>query len=136
MLKSINDRSVSSIFVGLATFLIFGCGNPSGKVNVSGTVSWEGQPLSKGDITFFNSEDGNAAGAGRVKDGRYSFVCKPGKMRVEINADRFLPGAGVDETTPAREQYIPDRYNAKSELTAEVTLDGKNEFDFSLTEKL
>jgi prepilin-type N-terminal cleavage/methylation domain-containing protein len=33
---------------------------------------------------------------------------------------------------PAHEQYLPARYNARSELTAEVTAQGPNEFTFEL----
>ena len=121
--------------IGL-TLLFAACNNnPPGKAQVSGTVNWEGQPLANGSIQFFVIEDGLLGGSAVIQNGRFNFFSKPGKMRAEVSADRPNPSAGLDERIAPSEQYIPDRYNAKSELTAEVTLDGENHFDFSLTDK-
>ena len=68
----------------------------------------------------------------------------PGKFRVEITASRKTgkqipdPAAMMDTSEgngmiDQYEQYIPPRYNKRSELTVEVTDDGPNEFDFPLT---
>jgi hypothetical protein len=120
------------VFAGVSS----GCDKTApGKTEVGGTVRWEGQPLPAGGIKFVTAEDGLPAGSGQIENGRFKFFSTAGKLRVEILASRPNSNAGTDERIPAYDQYIPERYNAKSELTAEVTLDGKNEFDFSLTEK-
>ena len=130
-----NCRSVLAIIV-LSGLFAGGCNKtPAGKAEVSGTVRWEGQPLPTGGIQFFTSEDELSAGSGQIESGRFKFFSKPGKMRVEILASRPNANAGTDERIPPYVQYVPERYNAKSELTAEVKLDGKNHFEFSLTAK-
>ena len=118
--------------------LISGCGNrsESGKVTVTGTVKWNGTLLQDGNIAFVLLEKDHLAGSGPIENGQVQFLSLPGKMRVEITASRATKNAGTNEKGPPPfEQYIPERYNGISELTAEVTLDGKNHFDFSLTEK-
>ena len=120
--------------IGL-TILIVGCDSPpAGKVKVTGTVEWQGEPLPDGAIEFFLVEGDLLGGAAQIEAGRFRFFSKPGKMRVQISASRPIPGASANELLSPDLQYIPERYNANSELTAEVTLDGKNHFVFSLTE--
>ena len=135
-MQRIHNHS-SSLLAAVALVLFFaGCNSsPPGKVKVQGTVNWNGQPLVNGSIQFFIIENDYLGGSAMIENGKFNFFCKPGKMRVEIAANRPSASAGADERLPPSEHYIPDRYNAKSELTAEVTLDGENHFDFSLTEK-
>ena len=105
----------------------------------------EGQPLKEGPISFFPQLDtkGPTAGASIV-DGKFTINAKkgplPGKFHVQITATRLTgrkipappPGCGY---TCEIEQYLPARYNTKSELEAEVTEDGPNRFEFDLSSK-
>jgi hypothetical protein len=50
---------------------------------------------------------------------------------VEISSYR-LSGKKTPQGRPIGEMYIPKRYNDDSELTAEVTPNGENKFDFVL----
>jgi hypothetical protein len=107
-----------------------GCGRKD-QVPVAGTVSWKGEPVQTGYITFVSAPL-VAAGSGPIEAGQFKFVSKLGTVSVRITASRegkFDPS----ERTMGREQYIPARYNRDTELTAEVTLDGENQFDFALT---
>ena len=72
-----------------------------------------------------------APAAGKISDGAFTFRCKPGKKRVEISSYR-LNGKKTPQGRPIGEMYIPKRYNSESKLTADVTFDGKNKFDFAL----
>src|SRR5262245_48439516 len=113
--------------------LCAGCSSEPRSYRVTGTVTFEGQPLPQGDIHFIATDGRWGAEAGKIKAGRYELMAKAGPKRVEITASRALPGGARGaggEVIP--EEYIPDEYNAKSELTAEVTANGKNEFDFRL----
>jgi hypothetical protein len=100
-------------------------------VEVTGDVSWEGAPLAQGDITFVDTDPHVPAAAGKIVDGVYAFDCKPGKKRVEIQSYR-LSGRKTPQGNPIGEMYIPLRYSTESELTARVTLEGENDFDFAL----
>jgi len=124
--------------LGLALLpLAAGCGPK--QVTVSGTVTWEEggkakEPLKKGMILFV-PEDGSTVGVSDViRDGKYSVRMPPGKMKVEIRADREKAGAKVDPAMGAvpRYQFIPPWYNDRTKLRADVTAAGPNEFPFDL----
>lgn len=120
---------------------LLGCGgaaNGPQEYSVSGKVNFNGQPVETGRILFREVEGDQRAFSGEIKNGSYQLTAEPGKMRVEILASRPVPGKfdnsnGTPE--PVGEMYIPEQYNTKSELTAEVTGSGKNTISFDLTDK-
>jgi hypothetical protein len=116
----------------LGLLFLLGC-SPRETVIVRGNVTFNGNALPAGSIKFFYG-DQLPAGVGKVRDGKYELECKPrGLLRVEITAVKELGAANPgDEKTASRIQYLPERYNLKSKLTAEVTQDSKNEFNFEL----
>jgi hypothetical protein len=109
---------------------VIGCSQPD-TVEVSGSVEWEGAPIPQGDVVFFSLDPHVPPAAGKITDGAYRFYTKPGDKRVEIRSFR-LSGKRTPQGRPIGEMYIPKRYNDESELTANVTLDGENKFDFAL----
>jgi hypothetical protein len=119
----------------LAALPLAGCA-PSGPRTypVSGTVTLDGQPLPEGHITFMPVSDDASAAAGKVTAGQFAFQAQAGNKRVEIMANRAKQGAAVDPAMGAAplEQYIPAQYNTESTLTAEVKVDGANQFEFQL----
>ncbi|MEZ5952336.1 MAG: hypothetical protein R3C12_24725 [Planctomycetaceae bacterium] len=60
-----------------------------------------------------------------------------GQQAVSITATREVPGkfdtSNPGEQTPVVEQYIPDKYNARTELQIDVSKGGQAEFNFDLT---
>jgi hypothetical protein len=118
--------------------LLAGCG-PSGPKTypVSGTVTFDGQPLPTGFITFTPTEGDIGPDSGKVVEGKFEFRAQAGKKLVEINANRPQPGAKVEPSMGAVpfEQYIPEAYNINTTLTAEVTSGGENRFTFDLKSK-
>jgi len=112
-----------------------GC-NPSGPklAQVSGTVTWNGEPIPAGNISFFQVDGNSNEVGGTITNGKYDLGVPPGKCRVEIHASREKPGQkDTVMGLRAREAYIPIRYNSKTILTAEVQENSKNEFSFDLT---
>ncbi len=120
--------------------LLAGCGSSSDRTGLEGTVTFAGELLPKGSITFLPQAGtrGPAAG-GNVEDGRFKIAREggtfAGKFEVKITATRetgrkvkTLIGTVVD----GQEQYLPTRYNRQSKLTAEVTAEGPNRFEFDL----
>ena len=120
-----------------------GCGDRAGgRLAVQGAVTFDGQSLDGGSISFrpVAGTTGPTAGA-KIVDGRFSIPTDKslfaGKYRVEITATRKTGkqvkdptfGAMVDQVA----QYLPGRYNRRSELTAEVRPGGPNDFKFDLT---
>jgi hypothetical protein len=111
--------------------LYAGCSQPD-MVEVSGTATWEGQPMPSGEIVFHPTDRAIPPAAGKIVDGEFKFFSKPGTMRVEIDAARKTGERDPIEGFEITELYIPAKYNRSSELKAEVTLDGENHFDFAL----
>lgn len=101
---------------------------------VSGTITLDGQPLANVTVVF-ESETGRSS-FGKTDDaGKYELIytgnykgAVVGKNKVVINSNLDAP-PGPDWKDP-----IPAKYNAKSELTADVTA-GSNTFDFALEGK-
>ena len=118
---------------GLMMLLAPGC-SQSEFVPVTGTVTWNGAPLTGGEVIFTPDDKHIPPGAGQLKDGAFEFLSKPGKMRVEVQAVRKTGKRHPIHGFELTELYIPARYNTETELTAEVTQDGENRFEFDLKE--
>jgi hypothetical protein len=124
----------SWIILGTIVVSVCGCGGPSepGTYEVSGAVTWEGKPLEEGDILLAAPDGAGVPTFGKIKDGTYRVWSPPGKKLVSIRASRLVPGSKGAMDEPIFDNFIPDRYNARTTLTAEVTSDQRNRFDYSL----
>jgi hypothetical protein len=105
-------------------------------------VKLDGEPLKLGRINFTPAEgnEGPATGAAII-DGKYEIPANmgatPGKNMVEIRAPQETGkkiknpygGNEIVETLEA----IPERYNLRSELVANIEVGKKNVVDFELT---
>src|SRR5262245_1912691 len=115
-----------------------GCGSQvGGKFQVSGTVNLNGNPLDKGGIRFSAADGSTVASGAMVRQGRYLSPAEkglpPGKYSVSINAaDESAPPVIINGT-PTPPNRIPDQYNVKTTLVADVTAEGDNVFPFDLT---
>ena len=115
--------------------LLFGCGSSGpATYEVTGQVTFDGQPVAEGEILLRAADGSEGSRAGKIVDGRYTIQSTVGKKRVEINASREVKPSKIAESGEevAGELYIPKKYNLESELTAEVTAAGPNQFDFKL----
>jgi hypothetical protein len=135
-----------------ATLLVAvaGCGLAGATIPrepISGTVTFDGHPLEAGTIQF--QPAGRAEGVaswGPITAGRFDVARDqgpvPGKYKVAIfSSPGDRPAGGSAEATvpvprtrdrSARTAAIPARYNALTELTAEVKAGGPNAFTFDL----
>ncbi len=117
--------------------LLCGCEKGPKYYDVSGTISLDGRPLPEGDIIFSPMDSALGPEPGTIKNGNYSLKALEGKKRVEISASKIIPGSKVRGAggEPVPEEYLPTRYNALSELSADVSPKGGNKFDFDLKSK-
>jgi hypothetical protein len=119
-----------------------GCGDSRKDIayDVGGTVNLDKKPLMEGDITLSDS-NGHPPTSITITDGKYQGRARAGNYRVEIRAYRFSekafgPGPGVSKDERPKENYLPERFNTKSELPkAEVTSAGPNKFNFEVESK-
>ena len=113
---------------------LWGCAGPreASTYEVSGAVTWAGAPLDDGEI-LFTALDGSAAPAiGRIENGRYTAWSPRGMKNVSIRASRLIPGSKGANGEPIHDNVIPDRYNVRTTLTADIRTDRENRFDYAL----
>ena len=114
-------------------FLAFGCGAGSPAMyRVTGSVTFDGRPVENGEIIFVPFDKSLAPDAGNIDHGTYDLLVKAGKKRVEIRASRPLVGKKPNPMGPVYQDYIPEKYNARTTLEADVKSEGANRFDYEL----
>lgn len=118
-----------------------GCGPNTDRVPLQGLVTFQGRPLEHGHVTFLTTSGppGPVCGA-VIRDGRFDIPAEqglsPGSYRVLISSPDGEAPQTPEEiaagASPRAMERIPARYNAESELTAEVSAEGPNRFKFDL----
>ena len=128
--------------LGLCAVLA-GCGSSkySGdkRYPLAGEVTFEGQPVDLGSISFIPDGDKGRASGGTITDGKYEVPeekgVPAGKYRVEIHwlkrTGRKLKDVESGEMYDERREALPDKVHTNSELTVEVPLP-ENRHDFNL----
>lgn len=105
------------------------------KFPVSGSVTIDGKPLVQG-VVYFKTIATGALDSAEVKDGKFQGKAQQGERRVEVCSYEKLPANANDPmSSDLQKNTIPARYNTESKLTANVTPNGPNEFEFKLTSK-
>jgi hypothetical protein len=126
------------LFCILSTFLLpllVGCGSNK-IVELSGAVTYEGQAVSKGTITFLPQNDKGPA-AGVIADGKYTLKLAPGSYGVRIEGFKVIGQEPLHPDDPASPKFdklepmVPAEYNENSILKAEV-LGNTKVLDFHL----
>jgi hypothetical protein len=152
VVSSLAVRRLAYLPVTLAGFGLAGCAGATDDLPrkaISGRVTLDGQPLARGSIAFDPADQGQqhpvSVGAA-IEGGSFAIPAAtgptPGKYRVAILAPDAAAEAALPESPgapPKRSQAkvgaIPDRYNARSTLSADVTPGGPNSFTYELTSK-
>lgn len=111
-------------------------GCDSSLVQVTGQVTLDGKDLPDGEIIFVPEDPTQAPDAGKISNGKFDVLVKPGNKKVEIRASRELPPikdeAMGEAGVPRFESIIPQQYNDKTQLTLEVPPTGVSNKLFEL----
>jgi len=124
-----------SWLIAALLLLAGGCGDPLGRLPVSGSITLKGKPLTGGLISL-QPIDGSVSSGSMVKDGTFNIPqdkgLPPGKYRVRISAPDLSKKAqsSVSGTLLPAEDLIPPEWNSESKHDIEVTEDGENNFPF------
>jgi len=131
-------RRISVAALLLAASLA-GCGGVvDDSVPISGSVTLDGAPLPSGTITFLPSDGVGPSAGAQIAEGKYETRAVPGPKQVTIVAQREKAGgtaAPNPHAGPPTEQYLPAKYNTRTELKADVPAEGSETVDFALTSK-
>jgi hypothetical protein len=111
----------------------FGCGPSAGNtVEVSGTVTWNGELIPDGYILLQPVDGSIEEDSAKIVNGKYTLHTRPGAKKVQIHASRETGKIDPAEKRPGRAPYIPEEYNARTILRCEVKSQGTNRFDLDL----
>jgi len=108
-----------------------GCDSGSKLYHVVGDVTWQGDPVTDGNINFL-PENGNVHPVtAKIVNGKFDARVPAGKMKVEIFADKDL-GYSEAMHQNVKTRLIPEEYNSLSKLTFDVQTNDSNRADFHL----
>jgi hypothetical protein len=145
--------------LAVAIGVVVGCGKKDGPAfaNVSGTVTYNGAPLAKGQITF--QTDGRPPTVADIVDGKFAGQARIGSNKVAVAAfrkaakERVIPetakkqyeayramnkggGGGTSaQFDPTMEDYIPDEWGKASKQLRVVEAGAPNTFEFDIKGK-
>lgn len=144
IITQVGDRRALALVALIALQpALAGCGaNEDGRIAVAGHVTYEGQPLQQGQVVFEPRGAGRMA-IGHVVDGRYTIAAQrgpiPGEYVVRITSTRATGEkasagpTGGNELRDVYEQFLPEKYNDRSELVVKIEGSSSVEQDFDLT---
>ncbi len=138
----ISNTRNKKVAVCATAFLLLGCGSSGTGVYVTGTVTFDGNPVETGQIAFEPQQVGVMAVA-MIVNGSYQLPRErpltPGRYLVRITADRSTgkmldsnPRSQEDQPAEEMEQFIPEKYNLRSQLYVDVDTT-RDKHDFILT---
>ena len=127
------------IATSLCAALVAGCSSGAATGEVRGKVTFKGQPVKEGLVTFLNLKEGGAAEAQIGGDGLYAVANRValGEYVVEIKPLVHIVDTDPGKSPPAPvEKAAPDipkkyRMQGSSPLKANVQA-GKNEINFDM----
>jgi hypothetical protein len=135
-----NTRRAHVAGACLASALLFAlAGCDSSMTVVKGQVTFDGQAIEKGAISFYPVDGKTKTAGGEIKAGAYSVQVPVGQMEVRISMPKVvgqkkLYNTPDSPTYPMHAEALPEKYNMKSELKLDVTAGGVTK-DWPLTSK-
>src|SRR5688572_4283588 len=140
-------RFVSALITGI-TLTTAGCGkNPHRLAPVSGKVTMDGNPLANATVAFLPDTKPGAMPSPTSRgetdqNGRYTLTSsedKPGAVvgmsKVRISTMKSTGGSEGEGGALLARETVPERYNARTELTFDVPEEGTEAADFALKSK-
>jgi len=152
------NRPLGLLLLTLALAAGVGCqqgGDKPAYANVSGTVTYNGQPIEKGQITF--ASDGRPPSTTEIIGGKFNGQAVIGSNKIMVSAKRkgadttklpkgaegqikgykeYMKGKsdpGAGEIDPGMVEYIPPEWGSESKQVRVVEAGGANEFKFEIT---
>jgi hypothetical protein len=131
-------RLAGPLALVLAT-LALGCSGGSKFGDVRGEVTFDGKPLEEGVVRFVPVDGQTGTASALIEGGKFREKVPVGTHRVEISAPKLPRGMrsakemkrGTVDEGAALEELIPERYNSRTELKADVR-PGANDVRFDL----
>ena len=120
------------VAAGLSAALIglVGCQDQAKRVEVAGTVTYKGEPLTAGTVAFYPEGSGDEPARGVIgRDGRYRMTeLLPGRYIVTVTPPPPPPNGKKAMTLPGRPTpvYIPAKFSKKEQSHLTIEVAGQN----------
>jgi hypothetical protein len=124
----------AAALVGAVVLLAVGCGGGERQLDVSGKVTFKGEPVTEGDIQFIDDRTGRGAQVKLGPDGTYQASLFPGEYKVAITPPYIVDeSSGMPNPYYKKVKNVPKNYHSTdtSGLTAAVSSD-KTTHDFDM----
>jgi hypothetical protein len=122
-----------------ALCLASGCSTGPAVGTVNGDVTFDGQPVKDGRISFTPLDGQASTGGAPIVNGKFTAVVPVAKMKVAINGNKVIGKRKAYDTpeSPWEDdvaELLPAKYHVNSELTLEVKR-GVQDVKFELKSK-
>jgi len=120
----------------LALLVLNGCGaSQLDRADVEGEVTLDGKALVLGDITFEPTDPAVQSDNIRIVDGKFSGQVIPGEKLVRIRGFEIVtpdvPADSPEAGVSFNKQFLPEKFNVESDLTATIPSEGLLKFDLT-----
>lgn len=96
---------------------------------VSGTVSYKGELVPDGSISFVPGDSKLSPQGASISNGKYSAQVRKGTMTVRITGSKIDPNQKMMDGSPFWTDFVPEKYGAQSALTVEIKGNQTENFD-------
>ena len=149
------SSAISSLLLVVLLVSSTGCGNNNNdsrgeRVKVSGLVYYDDDPLTSARILFISdTPQGKVKSAGIIREGIYQIPEEGGPVAGQARVEIYPTYPELEELEQLKAEAqkqgkpfidpstvkIPAAYNKNSKLTADITKEGNNSFDFKIESK-
>ena len=113
------------------TALFVGCSGKEKTYSVSGTVSYKGELVPDGSISFVPNDPKKDPQGAPIHNGQYSAQVRKGTMTVRITGSKPDPKKKMYDGSPFWTDFVPEKYGAQSALTVEIKGNQTESFDLN-----
>jgi hypothetical protein len=132
-------RRIAAAGLVLCLVIATGCSSEAKRYRVFGKVTYKGEPVKAGSISFGSDDPKASSASGAITDGKYDIASAsgltPGKYKVIVTyPDPKAPKPREDQMpgdVVAARELLPEKYNAKTELSADIKAQD-NEVNYEL----
>ena len=121
--------------ISVLALVLLGCGRARTKVDVTGTVTYQGKPIDLGNIKFDPIDKKLQPDGSEIRNGIYHVNVPIGQALVSISGAKKVGEKAFNTPNgPGRakyEEFVPKKYSREPEIIADVKPD-TSRFDFDL----
>ena len=124
-----NSRTIFFLLtLCVVSLAISGCGKEK-HYTVSGTVSYKGELVPDGSISFVPGDPKLSPQGASISNGKYTAKVRKGTMTVRITGSKQDPNQKMLDGSPFWTDFVPEKYGAQSTLSVEIKGNQTENFD-------